>query len=206
MTKARLTSGPPITDQMQIAAPSISELEIFIRDVNFGPGTLGMYKTGLVLQETGFIDVSEFDSGPIAHARYHVITSKADEFRPGFVAYGAWTMPRGCFFKVLDVLFEGDHVLITLLHIPAESVPFYALNKHTDEDKIVANSRQRFQKELVQPPNPALVDDYWLRRTAFPLGIADDGTYFFQFDYGKNPKMDPLYKRKGLFRKWFAKS
>jgi hypothetical protein len=206
MTKTTLPTGQSSTDQEFIAAPSISELEIFIRDVNFGPGILGKYKCGLVLQETGFIDVSEFESGPIAHARYHVITSKADEFRPSFASFGAWTMPRGCYFKVVDVLSEGDHVLISLLHIPEAGIPYYALNTHAGEEEIVANSRRRFRRELIQPPNPALVDEYWLRRTAFPLGIADDGSYFFQFDYGKKPRMDPFYKCKGLFRKWFAKS
>ncbi|MBK9449568.1 MAG: hypothetical protein IPN95_09150 [Bacteroidetes bacterium] len=204
--KAEVIPGQSTVDQNQSMPAPLTDLETFIRDANFAPGVFGKYKPGLVIQETGFIDVSEFESGPLAHSRYHVITNMANEFRESFVAYGAWTMPRGCFFKILDVLLEGQYALITLLQIPADQVAFYAMNQHSQEAEIVETSRSRFRMDLAKDPNPALDDEYWLRRTAFPIGIADDGTYFFQFDYGHQPKKDPLYTRKGWFRRWLKKS
>ncbi len=195
-----------MSDQTRFGETALEDMETFIRDTSFAPGVMGKYKPGLVIQETGYIDVSEFQSGPLAHVRYHVITSMANEFREGFVSYGAWTLPRGCFFKIIDVFSDGSHVLISLMHIQEDQVANFALNQHRDEEALVSASRKRFLQDMQLPPNPALDDAYWLKRTAFPIGIADDGSYFFQFDYGQQPKKDPLFQRKGFFRRWFAKS
>jgi hypothetical protein len=202
--------NPPFTARETIgyegfSVETVNELETFIRDVDPALGIFQKYKKGLVIQETGYIDVSEFESGPLAHLRYHILTTHGDEFNQRFPEYGALTMPRGCFFKVLDAWLVDRYALVTLLHIPEELVPYYALHTDVQEPAIVAASRQRYQASLAMMPNPALEDEYWLRRTAFPVGIDDDGSYFFQFDYGQQGLETQRQPPKGLFRRWFGK-
>jgi hypothetical protein len=45
--------------------------------------------------------------------------------------------------------------------------------------EIVAAARADFDKNVVMKPVSALTDPEWLKRVSFPLGMNDDGEFFY---------------------------
>src|SRR5688572_19428289 len=157
----------------RVTQDTLMGLETYFRDANLSQEVFSKYKPGIVIQETGFVDVSELEGKPAAQVRYQIFTSKSQTSKESFAMYGAWTMPRGCYFKVVDVYVHDHFALITLLHIPTYTVPFFAQNHHPEEDAITLESRKRFEGALLEDTLEAIADEYWRRRTAFPIGIDD---------------------------------
>jgi hypothetical protein len=182
-------------------------LEVFFRDADLAPEVLSKYKPGIVIQETGFIDVSQMEGGPVAQVRYQIYTSKWDSFKQSFPLYRAWTMPRGCYFKVLDVYMEQEHAAVTLLHVPTYSVPYFAQNHDPEEENVAKEGRRRFGRALGEGPSAVMKEDYWRRRTAFPIGIDENGAFFFQFEEGGETgnETGDRGKGKGFWQKLFGR-
>jgi hypothetical protein len=184
-------------------------VETFFRDADLTPEILAQYKPGIVIQESGWIDVTELEGAPVAGTRYQIYTCQSDAFKQSFPAYRAWTMPRGCYFKVLDVYGEHHHMAVTLLHLPTYSVPYFAQNQHPGEAAVVEAARTRFSQALQEGAAKPVTEEYWRRRTAFPIGIAENGTFFFQYPPGETASEEEAEKaapqRKGFWQKWFGK-
>lgn len=179
---------------------TIGDQESFFRDANLTDASRMLYRKGIVFEEEGFIDVSEWEGGPAASCRYHIVTSISHNYSRSFPNYGAWTIPRGSYFKVLDVYDVGDYTQITLLQIPRMALDYFAAREHPEEAEIVKKSRIKFEEDLKQPPVKDLADRYWLRRTEFPLGISDEGKFFYVHrDRTIKPKPEGFLKR--LFRR-----
>ncbi len=189
----------------QVAQDTFEGIKTYFRDANISLETYQQYKTGLVIQETGFFDTSELEGGLTALVRYNIYTNQTTQLKESFRQYRCWTFPRGCYFKVLNRYNQKNHGLVTLLQIPVHAVPYFALNKHPREAEIAEDSKQRFQNMMALPPRPELNDEYWIKRTAFPVGINDDGGLFFEFDYGKQQNLNPNYVRKGFFKRLFKR-
>jgi hypothetical protein len=189
----------------KVTADTLEGNVVFFRDANMSQETLRMYKRGLVIQETGFFDATTLEGGLAAQVRYNIYTSQTETIAQGFAKYKCWTFQPGSFFKVLDLYGKEHRSLVTLLQIPAYTVPYFALNSHPQEAALVADSRDRYDAMQGMPIGASLGDHYWLKRTAFPLGINDDGTYFYRFDYGDQPSLDPLYEPKSFFKRLFKR-
>jgi hypothetical protein len=188
----------------KITADTFEQLETYYRDANIGPHNFKKYIKGLVIRETGYMDATRFKSGLTAKVRYNIFTQQHDQLKSSFKQYGCWTFPQGCYFKVLDVYANERNGLVTLLQIPFYAVPYFAMNKHAQEAQLVETSRTLFEAASKQAPIPALTEEYWLKRTAFPLGIDDNGDFFYHFDYGKQQKLNPA-RPKGFFKRFFKK-
>lgn len=179
---------------------TIGDQETYYRDANLTDASLALYKKGVVFEEEGFIDVSEWEGGPAASVRYHIVSSISSNFSRSFTNYGAWTLPRGSYFKVLDVYHIGQYSLVTLLQIPRMALDYFTNHEHEEEAVIVGKSRRQFLEVVHFPPKEELADKYWLRRTEFPLGISDEGEFFYVHrDRTAKPKSLGLFQR--LFRK-----
>ena len=203
MPKLNLDSLFPESLVEKIEDACLGDLESFFRDAYMSAKIFQKYKKGQILQETGFMDVTELEGGMAAHVRYHIFSGMTETYRPSFVEYRSWTLPQGCFFKVLDVQTQGSHGVISLLQIPEFAVPYFALNVHPKEAELAKSALARFQKAMMEPPVPQKKDPYWLKRTHFPIGIDSDDIFFFQFDYSAFPKRDPNYKRKNILARIF---
>jgi hypothetical protein len=173
----------------------------YFRDASLTTEIVCKYRPGLLIQETGHMDVSEMEGGLAASTRYMVYTNQRSQLQTSFAQYKCLTFPRGCYFKVLDMRRIDNQALVVLLHVPAYALPFFAVRSHPEEAVLQAQALQRFMDMREKPPQEELADPYWLRRTAFPLGIAVDGNYFYHFDYGDLQHLDPLHERKGFFRR-----
>lgn len=180
----------------KVTADTIVGSRPYWRDANLPSALVDKYKKGIVIQETGFADISEYEGGLTARVRYHIVKGKSLELRQSFANYGAWTLPRGCFFKVLDVYKANNHSLVTLLYVPEYAVRYFAKNEHQAEAGIVRTARMRFGDAFHKRTIPELEDEYWRRRTAFPLGIGEDGNFFFQFE---EPDTDTRKASSGAF-------
>ncbi|MFN8398354.1 MAG: hypothetical protein U0176_27340 [Bacteroidia bacterium] len=179
---------------------TIGDQESFFRDANLTEASKRLYRKGIVFEEEGFIDVSEWEGGLAATCRYHIVSSISNNYSASFPNYGAWTIPRGSYFKVLDIHTIGDYTQITLLQIPKMALDYFATRDHEEEAEIVARSRVSFTDNLQKLPVKELSDSYWLRRTEFPLGISDEGTFFYVHrDRTVRPKPEGFLKR--LFRR-----
>lgn len=181
----------------------LRHLECFFRDAMMSSRVFMKYKSRQILKEEGFMDVSELEGGMAAHVRYHIFSGICENYKESFSEFSAWTLPRNCFFKVLDVTDKQDFGLITLLQIPEYAISYFALNTHPIEAKLVADAHARFDIAIETPPIAVRKDPYWLKRTRFPIGIQWDNSFFFEFDYSDFPKLDPSYKRKNIFQRIF---
>ena len=182
----------------------LRHLESFFRDTYMTAEIFQKYKSKQILKEDGFMNVSELEGGMAAHVRYHIYSGITENYKPSFKEYSAWTLPRGCFFKVLTIRVQEDYGLIALLQIPSYAIAYFALNEHPIEQELSKDAIARFDAALKLEPLPVRIDAYWLKRTRFPIGIRWDDSFFFEFDYTEYPKRDPNYKRKNIFRRFFG--
>jgi hypothetical protein len=180
-------------------------LETFFRDSDLHHDVFDRYVPGTMMKEVGFMDVSELEGGPLARMRYNIYTNQGDRFQEHFLEYKCLTFPRGCYFKVVDRAKVGNNFLITLLHVPAYAVSYFALNKHPRESEIALDSLRRYQSMVKIAPRIELRDDYWLKRTAFPIGLDENQNFFFQFDYGNQQHLNPQFVKPSLFQKIFRR-
>lgn len=179
-------------------------VESFFRDASMEPRIFQMYRSRQILQEEGFMDVSELEGGLVGVVRYHIFSGIAENYQESFREYQAWRLPQGCFFKVLNVTVIEGNGLITLLQIPEYAIDYFALNQHPKEIELIEEAKSRFIEALKQEPFPARKDPYWQKRTTFPIGIAINDVFFYEYDYSAFPKLNPFYKRKNFFRRLFG--
>lgn len=206
MRPTKMNPQPDFSDTFveKLEDDCLRHLESFFRDTYMTAEIFQKYKAKEILKEDGFMDVSDWEGGLAAHVRYHIYSGVTENYKASFKAYSAWTLPRGCFFKVLSIHVRDHFGLIVLLQIPVYAVAYFALHEHPIEKQLTEDAIARFETSLKQEPLPALVDDYWLKRTRFPIGIQWDGDFFFEFDYSEFRKRAPNQKRKNIFRRFFG--
>ncbi|MDQ3302586.1 MAG: hypothetical protein M3518_04465 [Actinomycetota bacterium] len=128
------------------------------------------------------MDCSYLAGGLAAWHRYLIITSQARDLHAlaGMdPRYGPAIIRRDGFFKVLDVYWLRGRAQITLLHVPEELVGHLrTLEPNEMERELVQATRTNFEENLVNPAVPALTEAEWLERTAFPLGMSEEGDLF----------------------------
>ena len=163
---------------------TFDNLSFFYRDHNLGEDFTAKYRRGLIIQERGFTDASYQRGGLAAKNRFLIASSQAKDLSqmPGAnSAHGLVVIASGSFFKVLDVFEKSERRQITLLHIPAELVEFFNSGEELSsvEAQIVNAARADFEANFDAAPAPELQSTEWLNRTQSPLGISDEGDYFY---------------------------
>ena len=163
---------------------AFSNLSFFYRDANLSVEILDKYYTGLIIQERAFVDASYRAGGLVAKHRYLIVTPNARDLSmvpPANPEQGLVVIMRDSFFKVLDVYESRRHTQITLLDIPEALVDVLDRGAElSDMEKEIAEAaRADFDKHLAMKPVSALTDSEWLERVSFPLGMNDDGEFFY---------------------------
>lgn len=151
--------------------------------------TLNKYYRGLIIQERAFVDASYRAGGLVARHRYLIVTPNARDLSmvpPANPEQGLVVLMKDSFFKALDVYESHGHRQITILDIPEALVD--VLNRGAElsdiEMELVAAARADFERHIVMKPVSALTDPQWRERVSFPLGMNDDGEFF----YNHSPK------------------
>ncbi len=162
---------------------TFSGVGFFYRDADLEDRVLEKYRPGMILQERGYVDCSYLAGGLAARHRYLIITSQARDLHAlaGMdPKYGPAIIQRDGFFKVLDVYRLRGHAQITLLHVPEELVDHLRTPEPNEmEREMVQAARTNFEENLSNPAVPALIEAEWLERTAFPLGMSEEGDLFY---------------------------
>lgn len=175
----RDTSTPP-----ELWKETFSDVAFFHRDTDLSDEVLARYETGLVVQERAYVDCSYMSGGLAARHRYLIITGKARDLNALAGVdkkYGPIIIQRDAFFKVLDVYHKDGHTQITLLHLPEELIPHLRTPELNEiEEEMVEAARRNFQENLEASTVTALMEPQWLDRVKFPLGMSEDGDFFYR--------------------------
>jgi hypothetical protein len=167
----------------RLLSVTFNNLSFFYRDNNLSDALLGKYRRGLIVREKGFTDASYQPGGLAAKHRFLIATTQAKDLSGmpgGNPAHGLVVVNRGSFFKVLDAEERENHRQIVLLHIPEELSEFFDSGEELSdiEQQIVTAARADFEKSLNESAVQELTQAEWLDRTAFPLGMSDEGEFF----------------------------
>ena len=82
---------------------------------------------------------------------------------------------------MLDIAEKENRKQITLLHIPEELIGFFSTGETLSdtESQIAEEAKIDFDNSFDLPPAEELQQADWLNRLVDPIGISDDGKYFY---------------------------
>ena len=199
-------------------------LAIFCRDLELSKELIAKYHPNQIIMERGFVDLSYKIGGLTKNCRYLVASSQGKNlsmFDPQAQTFGHVLLRSGSFFKVLDIQQMQGKTQILLLNIPEEGAQIFEKMKVNIEDEIIAKAVDIFEENLKDEPIPALQTQEWLERTSFPIGMSDEGVFFWdtQLSNERSNEPDainaqesdtkntesPKQEKKGLWSKLFGK-
>lgn len=163
---------------------TFDNLSFFYRDNDLSDDFITKYYRGLIIQERGFTDASYHRGGLAAKHRFLIASSQAKDLSrmPGANPdHGLVVMTNDSFFKILDVAEKIGHKQIALLHIPGELVDYFNSGEELSsvEQQIVDAARADFDEKCLTSPVESLCRKDWLDRIAAPVGLNDEGGYFY---------------------------
>jgi len=83
-----------------------------------------------------------------------------------------------CLFKVVDIYQVEDKTQVLLLNIPGHALQVFRSMRFPLEIDLVQKAREDFDTRLRSEPLSVLQEPEVLDRTAFPIGMSDEGEFF----------------------------
>lgn len=168
----------------ELLGQTFDNLAFFYRDSDLSEDLINKYYPGLIVQERGFVDSSYHNGGLAAKHRFIIASSHGQNLSMlpgGNPAHGLVVIMKDSFFKVIDVAERENRKQITLLHIPEELVDFFNSGDELSsvEQQIAEVARADFDKIFSAEPVDVLRQADWLNRTTAPIGMSDEGEYFY---------------------------
>ena len=163
-------------------------LTLFYRDTTLSENLISKYSVGQILTERGFTDMSYKGGGLTTNFRYLIASANAKDlsaFNPDSAKFGHVLLSSNAFFKVLDIYTIGEKTQIFLLEIPETAVDFFASATSNIEEDITKKARESFDTKVNSEPIAELQTQEWKERTAFPLGMNDNGEFFYNPTHSK---------------------
>jgi hypothetical protein len=160
-------------------------LTLFYRDTTLSENLISKYKVGQILTERGFTDMTYKGGGLSTNFRYLIASANGKDLsaiNPNSAQFGHILLASNAFFKVLDIYKIGDKTQVFLLEIPATAVDFFASATSSVEEDITKKARESFETKIKSEPIPELQTHEWKERTEFPIGMDDNGNFFYQAD------------------------
>lgn len=156
----------------------------YYRDFDLPVELTSRYTRGSIIFERGFTDASKHRGGFAAAHRFLIASpaatdlSDVDETDP---ERGLCVIQSGSHFRVLDLIDDGDNRQTTLLHMPEFLVEMLRGQNFTEfEQRLISEARLSFDELKSATPVPALTRmDTWIARLASPIGIDDEGRFFY---------------------------
>ena len=169
----------PQSPEYRIIESTLAGSSRYVRDVNLDPELAGKYKAGRIITERGFVDASNKIGSMATTHRYLILSQHMvdfSRFEEG-TGWGLHVANRDSMFKVLDIFNVGDKTEILLLHLP-EGFEEVFVNRTDVEEEFIERERESFKRELEMDIVEALVDEMWLERCEFPLGMDEKGRFY----------------------------
>ncbi|MEM9340968.1 MAG: hypothetical protein AAGA66_19700 [Bacteroidota bacterium] len=163
---------------------TFSGLAMFCRDLELDENLIAKYQVDQIIMERGFTDVTHRIGGMSKNCRYLVASSNGKDLsmlspNPEF---GHILIKSGAFFKVLDIQKENGKTQILLLNIPEEGASLFSKSKINIEDQVIEKARAMFKESTLSEPIEELQLKDWVDRTAYPLGMNEEGSFFLEMD------------------------
>ena len=161
---------------------TFSDLKLFYRDTTLSDDLISKYKVGQIIKEKGFTDISYIGGGLSQNCRYLIASSDArdlSKFNPASVKNGHALLDDNSFFKVLDIQKVNNKTQIFLLNIPGNSLTLFKNSTSNLEEEITEKARQKFISKIDSALIPELQTEDWKERTKSPIGMSDNGEFFF---------------------------
>jgi hypothetical protein len=161
---------------------TFSDLKLFYRDTNLSDDLISKYRIGQIVKEKGFTDMTFLGGGLSGNCRYLIASSDArdlSKFNPGSVKNGHALLDDNSFFKVLDIQKIDKKTQILLLNIPGNSLPLFKNSSSNLEEEITEKAKQKFISKINSDLIPELQTEDWKERTKSPIGMSDNGEFFF---------------------------
>lgn len=161
---------------------TFSGLKLFYRDTNLSDNLISNYKVGQIIQEKGFTDMSSLGGGLSGNLRYLIASAHPKDlskFNPDSAKIGHFLLDTIAYFKVLDIYKIGDKTQVFLLNIPDNSLTLFKNSSSNLEEEIIEKARKKFSDKVNIALITELQTEDWKERTKSPLGMSDNGEFFF---------------------------
>ena len=156
-------------------------LAMYVRDVNLNEKCAEAYQPGLILMERGFTDTSARVMGMKTTHRITILSNHMADLHDfeHDTNWGLFVAKLYSHFKVLDVYEYHGKTQILLLHLPDDErwKLFKSVNISLEE-KLIKDSRERFENKCMQEVVPELASQEWLDRCSQPIGMDMQGNLF----------------------------
>ncbi|HEX2628720.1 MAG TPA: hypothetical protein VHM26_06910 [Chitinophagaceae bacterium] len=162
---------------------TFSQVALFIRDTDLDEKLVSKYEVGQLLAERGFTDMSYKQSGMAKRVRFAIVSNRAadlSQMDPNAARYGFAVLPNDSLFKVIDIYEVKGKKQVMLLHFPTYGAGIMQHAQPEAVETIVEQVRKQFDDSLNATPLPDLQEEEWVQRTAFPIGMNDEGEFFLQ--------------------------
>ena len=162
---------------------TFSGLTLFYRDANLNENLISKYHVGQIIMERGFTDMSYKGGGLSSNFRYLIASSNGKDlsmFNPDAKKFGHIVLTSNAYFKVLDIYKIGNKTQLFLLNIPEQGIAVFKKTKTTIEDEIIQKARKSFDEKNNADVIVELESKEWRERTEFPLGMNNDGEFFYE--------------------------
>nr|WP_199001073.1 hypothetical protein [Flavobacterium sp. ASV13] len=161
---------------------TFSGLKLFYRDTDLPENLIANYKTGQIIQEKGFTDMTSIGGGLSGNLRYLIASAHPKDlskFNPDSAKIGHFLLDTITYFKVLDIQKIGNKTQVFILNIPDNSISLFKNSTSNLEEEITEKARKKFSDKV----NSALIEELqtqdWKNRTKSPLGMNEHGEMFF---------------------------
>lgn len=161
---------------------TFSGLKLFYRDTDLPENLISHYKTGQIIQEKGFTDMSSMGGGLSGNIRYLIASAHPKDlskFNPDSVKLGHFLLDTIAYFKVLDIQKIENKTQVFLLNIPDNSISLFKNSSSNLEEEIIEKARKKFKDKIHSVLIPELQTKDWKERTKSPLGMNDNGEFYF---------------------------
>ena len=162
---------------------TFTDMSFVYRDVTLSGDLISRYKVGQIIMERGFTDASYKAGQPTESLRYLIATNQGkdlSEFNPESARRGHIMIGSGAYFKVVDIYRVKNKTQVVLLNIPESGIDFFAMATSNIEDQLTSDSRVDFDDNLLRTATSELQDKEWKERTANPLGMSEQGRFFYE--------------------------
>lgn len=161
---------------------TFSGLKLFYRDTDLPENLISHYRTGQIIQEKGFTDMSSMGGGVSGNIRYLIASAHPKDlskFNPDSAKIGHFLLDTIAYFKVLDIQKIENKTQVFLLNIPDNSISLFKNSSSNLEEEIIEKARKKFKDKIHSVLIPELQTKDWKERTKSPLGMNDNGEFYF---------------------------
>ena len=149
---------------------------LYFHDLNLSRDLEEKYNVGELIQERGFIDMTDKIGQMTTSHRYAILSNHVkdfSEFESG-TKWGLHTAKRNSIFKILDIYKFRGKTQILLLHLLDGFDEIFIDNNTIDMDK-VESAREIFEDSFEKDMIEEINSPEWLNLCNHPLGFDDEG-------------------------------